>query len=67
MNQWKENLQLDQSSLKEPDPETKAVIRCFTATAKNSNRVDVVQELRKIVPAGTTGRFILGFDALLAV
>ena len=55
--QLKENLHLDQTDLKKPTPETTRMIRCFAATAKDSNRVDVVKHLREITPAGTTGEF----------
>ena len=33
------------------------MIRCLAATAKDSNRIDVVKHLRDITPAGTTGEF----------
>ncbi|XP_078349895.1 uncharacterized protein LOC144634751 isoform X1 [Oculina patagonica] len=51
----KECLQLDQDSLNHPEPGTKRWIRCLTRKAKYSNRLDVVQHLREITPAGTTG------------
>ena len=47
-------MQLDQASLEKPDPETKTLIRCFARKAKDSKRLDVVQYLREITPAGTT-------------
>ena len=53
--QLKERFQLDQSSLEQPDSETKSLIRCLARTAKYSKRLDVVQHLREISPAGTTG------------
>ena len=49
-------MQLDQASLEKPDLETKTLIRCFARKAKDSNRLDVIQHLREIVPAGTTGK-----------
>ena len=55
--QLKENLHLDQTDLEKPTPETKRMIRCFAATAKDSKRIDVVKHLREITPAGTTGQF----------
>ncbi|KAL9975391.1 hypothetical protein ACROYT_G012548 [Oculina patagonica] len=56
--QLKKSLYLDQASLKEPDVETKGLIRCFVRKARSSDRLDVVEHLREIVPAGTTGKFI---------
>ena len=56
--QLKETKQLDQASLKEPDLETKTMIQCFVRKAKDSNRLDVVRYLRKITPAGTTGKAV---------
>ena len=53
----KENLHLDQADLEKPSAETKRMIRCLAATAKDSNRIDVVKYLREIMPAGTTGVF----------
>ncbi len=58
MLQLKKSLYLDQASLKEPDVETKGLIRCFVRKARSSDRLDVVEHLREIVPAGTTGKFI---------
>ncbi|XP_078354091.1 uncharacterized protein LOC144638729 isoform X2 [Oculina patagonica] len=46
---------LGQLSLTEPDPNGKKVVRCLARRAKHSNRLDVVQHLRDITPAGTTG------------
>lgn len=48
-------MQLDQASLEKPDLETRKRIRCFARKAKDSKRRDVVQYLREITPAGTTG------------
>ena len=54
----KQSLQLDQSSLEQPDCQTKQLIRCFARKAKLSNRgVDVIKHLREMTPAGTTGEF----------
>ena len=55
--QLKENLHLNKTDLKQPTPEATRMIRCLAATAKESNRVDVVKHLREITPAGTTGEF----------
>ena len=53
--QLQETLQPDQTSLKEPGPETKQLIRCLARAAKDLNRSDVFEHLREITPAGTTG------------
>ena len=53
----KENLHLDQADLEKPSAETTRMIRCLAATAKDSNRIDLVKHLREIMPAGTTGGF----------
>lgn len=51
-----EDLQLEQASLANPEPEAKRMIRCLARRAKCSNRLDVVKHLREVTPAGTTGR-----------
>ena len=51
-----QNLQLEQESLKQPEPETKELIRCLARNANSLNRLDVVEHLRQVTPAGTTGR-----------
>ena len=56
--QLKESFQLDQSSLEQPDCQTKQMIRCFAREAKLSNRDDVIIHLRGMTRAGTTGVFI---------
>ena len=50
-------LQLDEVSLAQPNSETKRLIRWVANKAKQSNRLDVVRELRDVTPAGTTGEF----------
>ena len=50
-----EDLQLELTSLENPEPETKRMIRCLARKAKCSNRLDVVKHLREVAPAGTTG------------
>ena len=52
-------MQLDQSSLEQLEPKTKAMIRTFGRKAKDSNRLDVFEHLREITPAGTTGESII--------
>lgn len=51
-----EELQLENSSLENPVLETKKMIRCLARNAKCSNRLDVVEHLRDVTPAGTTGK-----------
>lgn len=50
-----EELQVSRASLEHPEPETKRMIRCLARKAKSSNKFDVVNHLREIAPAGTTG------------
>ncbi|PFX27479.1 putative serine/threonine-protein kinase pats1 [Stylophora pistillata] len=50
-----ENLSLEHKALIEPDSETKRQIRCLCLRAKSLGRLDVVERLREIAPAGTTG------------
>ena len=56
--QLEKTLHCDRDTLKEPDVETKVLIRCLARRAKSVERLDVVNHLRDIVPAGTTGEFI---------
>ena len=56
--QMRDNMQLDQASLEQPDSETKTWIRCLARKAKDSNRLDVFEHLREITPAGTTGELV---------
>ena len=58
VHRLKDCLQLDQASLKQPDPETRRLIRWLANKAKQSNRLDVVTQLRETTPAGTTGEFV---------
>ena len=61
--QLKDCLKLDEVSLENPGPETKRLIRCLANKAKQSNRPDVVRELREATPAGTTGiKFVVGVN-----
>ncbi|KAJ7375428.1 hypothetical protein OS493_002193 [Desmophyllum pertusum] len=50
-----ESLPKEQASLEQPHPETKRRIRCLCMKAKSTNRLDVVEKLREMTPAGTTG------------
>lgn len=59
--QLKQSLQFDQSSLEQPGPGTKRLIRCLATKAKRSNRLDVVKHLREITPAGTTGELFISY------
>ena len=58
--QLQDSLQLDRAALVRAEHETKGVIRCLAERAKCANRLDVVQYLRKITPAGTTGKIVTG-------
>ena len=55
VSKLKETLRLDQASLEQPDSDTKKQIRCLAREASRFNRPDVVEYLREITPAGTTG------------
>ena len=55
VRQLEDKFNLDRTTLRDPDPDSKVIIRCLARTAKSTDRLDVVKELRKIVPAGTTG------------
>ena len=59
--QFQDALKLDTASLKNPDlePETKRLIRGLALKAKCEKRVDLVNYLREITPAGTTGELKL--------
>lgn len=61
----RQTLQPDQASLKEPKPETKQLIRCLARTAKDSNRLDVLEHLREITPAGTSGESAIEISCYL--
>ena len=56
VDRLQEDLQLEQASLENPEPETKTMIRCLARKAKCSNRLDVVKHLREVTPAGTAGK-----------
>ena len=53
--QFQQSLSLENSSLKQPDPDTKKKIRYLCFKAKTANKPEVVKKLREIIPAGTTG------------
>ena len=57
--QLKQSLQRDRASLKDPGPDTKKLIRFMSRKAENSERLDVVNYLREITPAGTTGELVI--------
>ena len=59
MVRLQECLQLNQTTLENPEPETKGWIRCLANTAKSERRTDVVKYLRAIAPAGTTGELTM--------
>ena len=54
VNRLQEELPKEQS-LRDPDPETKRMIRYLAREAKCSSRPEVVERLREVTPAGTTG------------
>lgn len=56
--QMRDDMQLEQASLEQPDSKTKTLIRCLARKAKDSNRLDVFEHLREITPAGTTGELV---------
>lgn len=53
--QLRDTIKVEDASLEQPDSDTKTLIRCVARKAKESNRLDVFQHLREIVPAGCTG------------
>ena len=61
--QLREALELNQEALKYPKPETTRLIRSFAMIAKSENRLDVVEHLRQITPAGATGVYYYFFFA----
>ncbi|KAJ7369992.1 hypothetical protein OS493_034938, partial [Desmophyllum pertusum] len=62
VRQLEVSLPPDRASLKEPVPETKALIRYLAREAKGSDRLDVFEQLRDIAPAGTVGEFIFDLN-----
>ena len=50
-----ENLQLNKDVFEKPDYDTKKIIRSLAHRAKDLERLDVFEYLRKIAQAGTTG------------
>lgn len=61
-----ECLSLEQASLEQPDPGTKRLIRCICVKAKTAKRVDIVEKLREIAPAGTTGKAFFRYSRSLS-
>ncbi|XP_020614950.1 uncharacterized protein LOC110053100 isoform X2 [Orbicella faveolata] len=55
VDKFLQNLQLEYTSLEQPEPETRKWIRCLARKANDLNRLDVVKHLRQITPAGATG------------
>lgn len=55
VNRLQNDLQLEQSCLENPTPKAKKMIRCLARKAKCSSRLDVVERLREVTSAGTTG------------
>lgn len=50
-----ESLKLDKATLADPGPEKTRLIRSLSMEAKSAKRLDVVEHLRQMTPAGTTG------------
>ena len=55
VHRLQETLEWNQASLEQPNHEAKKWIRSLTREARRSERLDVVEYLREITPAGTTG------------
>ena len=53
--QFQQSLSLENLSLEQPDPDTKKKIRYLCLKAKTANKPEVVEKLREITSAGTTG------------
>ena len=53
--QFQQSLSLRNLLLEQPDPDTKKKIRYLCLRAKAANKPEVVEKLREITPAGTTG------------
>ena len=53
--QFQKCLQLTPADLKNPEPETQRWIRYLANEAKSQNRNEIIEYLRTIAPAGTTG------------
>ena len=52
-------VRLNQASLQQPDSDTKKLLRCLVREAIRCDRRDVVEYLREITPAGSTGECLL--------
>lgn len=55
VEEFKRSLRIGEASLQQPDEDTKRWVRCLFKTAARKDRDDLVQHLRQITPAGTTG------------
>ena len=53
--QFQECLQLAPRELENPEPGTQRWIRRLANEAKSQNRIDLIEYLRTLAPAGTTG------------
>jgi len=58
VHELQETLEWNQASLEQPNHEAKKWIRSLTREARRSKRLDVVEHLREITPAGTTGEWV---------
>lgn len=55
VDEFESSLQINKASLQQPDDGTKRWVRCLFKTAVQEQKCDLVQHLRQITPAGTTG------------
>ena len=55
VDEFKRSLEIEEASLQQPDNNTKRWVRCLFKTAVLKEKDDLVQHLRQITPAGTTG------------
>ena len=58
VHRLQETLEWNQASLEQPNHEAKKWIRSLAREARRSERLDVVEYLREITPAGTTGESV---------
>ncbi|XP_078360035.1 uncharacterized protein LOC144644434 isoform X1 [Oculina patagonica] len=55
VDEFQSSLKIDEASLRQPDAGTKGWVRCLFKTAVREKKLDLVEHLRQITPAGTTG------------
>lgn len=54
-DEFQSSLKIDEASLRQPDAGTRGWVRCLFKTAVREKKFDLVEHLRQITPAGTTG------------